>query len=121
MQPIFPIDGRNQSRGVRCREGLVIGVAASKGFDTPAPPGDDIGAHAAGAFARMDEVLAEAALSRSDVVFVQVYLHDVLRDVDGFNAVWRDYFQGLSPARCCVGVALQGGMLVELVFTAEGA
>ena len=119
MMPIFPIAVRNQSRGAISRDGLVFGVTVSKGFDTPAPSPDDIAAHAQGAFRRMEEVLGEAGVGRADVVIVQVYLQDVLRDINGLNAVWCDCFDGLSPARCCIGATLQGGMLVEMVFAAE--
>jgi len=41
------------------------------------------------------------------------------RAVSDFNAVWRSYFDGLYPARCCADVTLQEGMLVEMAFFAE--
>lgn len=116
--PIFPIPGRAQSRGFETHGGLIFGVAASKGFDEPAPP-DDITAHAKAAFRRMDEILHAAGLDRSHVGFVNVFLHDVIRDVDGFNAVWHEVFAHLSPARFCVGARLQSLMLVEMAFYAE--
>ena len=115
---IFPIACRCQSRAFRSDGGLLFGVAASKGFDED-PLSGDITEHAEAAFARMSEVLEGAGLTRADVCFVNVYLHDVLKDVAAFNIVWRQYFEGLSPARCCVGVTLQTGILVEMVFVAQ--
>lgn len=116
--PVLPLAGRCQSRGFAAPNGMLFGVAASCGFDTP-PLGEGIRAHAQGAFARMTEVLDAAGLQRSDVCSVTVYLDDVIGDVAGFNEVWQSYFAGLAPARCCIGARLQMGMLVEMTFCAE--
>ena len=107
MRPVFPIENRSQSRGYLASPAVLSGVAASKGFDEPPLGSDKIDTHARAAFRRMDELLAEAGLERGNITFVQVYLHDVLRDIEGFNGVWRNYFEGLSPCRCCVGATLQ--------------
>jgi len=95
------------------------GIAASKVLNGPAVEGERIADHAEAAFARMDVILSEAGLTRNAVTAVHVFLHDVLRDVDGFNAVWRKYFSDHSPCRYCVGATLQSGMLVEMNFYAE--
>ena len=50
---------------------------------------------------------------------MHVFLADVMRDVEGFNAVWRGYFGDHTPCRYCIGVSLQSGMLVEMNFFAE--
>ena len=118
MPPIMPISGRCQSRGFAASDGRVYGTAAARGFDEQ-HPGDRIEDHAAGAFRRMEEILAEAGLDRRHVVFVQIYLHNVDRDIEGFNAVWRDFFKGLSPGRCCVGASLLMDLLVEMTFIAD--
>ncbi len=117
MGPLLRIADRTQSRGFMTSGGLVLGVAASQGFESPPLP-DDISHHAQAAFRRMDEVLGAAELDRTHVCFVNVYLNDIERDVGGFNAVWRDAFRGLAPARCCIGAKLQGTLLVEMTFCA---
>ena len=95
------------------------GIAASKVLNGPTVAGDSISDHAEAAFARMDTLLNEAGLRRENITAVHVFLHDVLRDVDGFNAVWRGYFGAHAPCRFCVGATLQSGMLVEMNFFAE--
>ena len=117
--PVLPIEGRCQSRAYIAPDGTLYGVAASMGFGQPLP-GPTVEDHAKSAFGRMEDTLAEAGLALSDVCFVQVFLHDVERDVEGFNTIWRSVFDGLSPARICVGATLQAGMLVEMTFVAKG-
>lgn len=116
--PLFTIAGRCQSRAFEAEGGLLFGVAASKGFGEP-PLEGGIAAHARGAFVRMEEILVVGGLNRRDVCFVNVYLADVHEDVTAFNAEWRTFFEGHSPARCCVGATLQAGILVEMVFVAQ--
>lgn len=118
MGPIFLVPERCQSRAYRGAGGMVFGVAAPKGFDE-SPTDGGITARSKAAFARMTQILEAADLTRANVCSVTVYLDDVLRDVGGFNAVLRSYFDGFSPARCCVGVTLRAGMLVETAFFAE--
>ena len=62
------------------------------------------------------EVLALAGASLDDVTMVNVYLHDLDRDYDAMNAVYREYFgNDRLPARATVGVSrLAKGLLVEI-------
>ena len=62
--------------------------------------------------------LAAAGCERTDVLKVNAYLAD-LGDFDGYNAVYREYFQEPYPARTTVGVSLPGGILVEIEATAR--
>lgn len=58
-------------------------------------------------------ILAEAGASFDDVVTMRVYLAD-LADFDAMNEVYTTYVRAPFPARTTVGVALLGGMLVEI-------
>ncbi|WP_299658133.1 RidA family protein [uncultured Tateyamaria sp.] len=118
--PVFAMSDRCQSRGYVAANGMLFGVAASRGFDDLDRPGD-ITDHAYGAFERMQTVLHEAWFDLCDVCAVTVYLADVHRDANTFNTVWQRVFAGHAPARCCVGAVLQGGLLVEMSFTAVRA
>lgn len=62
--------------------------------------------------------LRAAGCERSDVLKVNAYLAD-LADFDGFNAVYREFFEEPYPARTTVGVALPGAILVEIEATAR--
>ncbi|MEM7545168.1 MAG: Rid family hydrolase [Pseudomonadota bacterium] len=97
---------------------LVFGVAAAQAVNDP-PLIDDVAFQARAAFGRMDEGLECAKPTRAHVSFITIDLQDVTRDVDGFNAVWGEIFTCHSPARCCIGAALQGMLLVEITFCAE--
>ena len=54
----------------------------------------------------------------ADVLKVNAYLAD-LADFEGFNAVYREFFDEPFPARTTVGVALPGALLVEIEATAR--
>lgn len=58
-------------------------------------------------------ILAEAGASFDDVVMMRVYLAD-LADFAAMNDVYTTYVRAPFPARTTVGVALLGGMLVEI-------
>lgn len=105
-----------QSSGVRDGSGRKTfeAVATCK-----AVSGGDSLTHSQAAFRRTDELLAQVGLTRKNVTAVHIFLHDVLRDVDGFNAAWTEYFEDHPACRYCVGATLQGGMLVEMNFFAE--
>ena len=49
---------------------------------------------------------------------VNAYLAD-LAHFEGFNAVYREFFEEPFPARTTVGVALPGAILVEVEATAR--
>lgn len=58
-------------------------------------------------------ILAEAGASFDDVVMMRVYLAD-LDDFAAMNDVYTTFVREPFPARTTVGVALLGGMLVEI-------
>jgi 2-iminobutanoate/2-iminopropanoate deaminase len=58
-------------------------------------------------------LLAEAGASFDDVVMMRVYLAD-LADFAAMNEVYTTYVREPFPARTTVGVALLGGMLIEI-------
>ena len=82
--------------------------------DDPVPGG--AGPQTRQALEYVKEVLALAGASLGDVAMVNVYLHDLDRDYDAMNAVYREYFgSDRLPARATVGVArLAKGLLVEI-------
>jgi reactive intermediate/imine deaminase len=55
-----------------------------------------------------------------DVLKVNAYLND-LGDFAGFNRVYEEFFEPPYPARTTVGVALPGGILVEIEAVARAA
>ena len=62
--------------------------------------------------------LQAAGCERGDVLKVNAYLTD-FADFEGFNAVYREFFEEPFPARTTVGVALPGAILVEIEATAR--
>jgi 2-iminobutanoate/2-iminopropanoate deaminase len=62
--------------------------------------------------------LRAAGCERVDVLKVNAYLAD-LGDFEGFNAVYREFFEEPFPARTTVGVSLPGELLVEIEATAR--
>jgi len=62
--------------------------------------------------------LRAAGCERADVLKVNAYLTD-LAHFEGFNAVYREFFEEPFPARTTVGVALPGAILVEIEATAR--
>ncbi|MAE66967.1 MAG: hypothetical protein CMJ18_22130 [Phycisphaeraceae bacterium] len=70
-------------------------------------------------FRQLDEILAEAGLSKKNLCSARIYLQDVNRDVGVINKVWTEYMGSHPCNRRCYGVDLQVGMLVEAGFVAE--
>jgi 2-iminobutanoate/2-iminopropanoate deaminase len=62
--------------------------------------------------------LRAAGAELSDVIKVNAYLAD-LGDFPTFNEIYGEYFQEPYPARTTVGVALAGGLLVEVEAVAR--
>lgn len=62
--------------------------------------------------------LRAAGCEPAHVLKVNAYLAD-LADFEGFNAVYREFFEEPFPARTTVGVSLPGGLLVEIEATAR--
>ena len=85
-------------------------------------PSGDIREQAREAFAKVDDMLAQAGSDKTHVLSVTIWLTD-MADYDGFNEVWDQWIvQGQSPARACAQVALHDPRLrVELIVTAAVA
>ena len=62
--------------------------------------------------------LAAAGCGTEDVLKVNAFLLD-LGDFEGYNTVYREFFEAPYPARTTVGVALPGGIRVELEAVAR--
>jgi enamine deaminase RidA (YjgF/YER057c/UK114 family) len=70
------------------------------------------------ALAVIDRHLQEAGTDKSRVLTVMVYITDIARKPE-FNRAWDAWVDRAHlPMRACVGVALEGDDLVELVVTA---
>lgn len=66
----------------------------------------------------LDQHLAEAGTEKSKLLMVMIYLADVTAKAE-FNRAWDEWVDRANlPLRACVGVALEGNDLVELVATA---
>jgi enamine deaminase RidA (YjgF/YER057c/UK114 family) len=71
------------------------------------------------ALAVLDRHLSEAGTDKSQVLMVMIYLADVGAKAE-FNRAWDEWVDREHlPLRACVGVALEGKDLVELVATAN--
>jgi len=66
-------------------------------------PGD-VGEQTRLCFENLRKVLDEAGARFEDVVKVNVYLTDVVKDFDTMNKVYKDYFPSDYPARTAVGI-----------------
>lgn len=92
---------------------------------TPIPDGQDkpvtggAAAEMREIFRQLDEILTQHRLTRRHVVFVQLFLQHVNRDIAAVNEVYREFFTAHTPMRCAVGADLQVEMLVEAVFRIE--
>ena len=59
------------------------------------------------------KILAEGGCGFEDVVKCTCHLADI-KDFDGFNAVYAEFFKGVKPARTTVQSVLWGGIKVEI-------
>jgi enamine deaminase RidA (YjgF/YER057c/UK114 family) len=68
--------------------------------------------------ATIDRLLAAAGTDKSRILTALVYVTD-MADKPAMNEVWREWMDPENPpARACVGVALDGATLVEIMVTA---
>jgi len=70
-------------------------------------------------FRQLDEILKLAAIEKTAIASVRLYLQDVLQDISDVNAVYKQYFGSHPPNRRAYGVNLQSGMRIEAAFVAE--
>jgi 2-iminobutanoate/2-iminopropanoate deaminase len=61
----------------------------------------------------IDKILRAAGCTPQDVVKCTCHLADI-KDFDGFNAAYAEYFQGVRPTRTTVQSVLWGGIKVEI-------
>jgi 2-iminobutanoate/2-iminopropanoate deaminase len=61
----------------------------------------------------IDKILRAAGCTPQDVVKCTCHLADI-KNFDGFNAAYAEYFQGVRPARTTVQSVLWGGIKVEI-------
>ena len=102
-------------------DGGLVYTAGQVGFDENGNlvPGG-IEAQTRRALDNLTACLGAAGCERADVLKVNAYLAD-LAEFEGFNAVYREFFEEPFPARTTVGVTLPGGLLVEIEATARVA
>lgn len=96
-------------------------VSGQGGFDPASGElvSEEIGAQTEQAFRTIDVLLAEAGLSRDDIVSCLVHLSD-LSLFPGYNAAYeRQFPKEPRPVRTTVGASLLAGMLVEITVTAR--
>jgi 2-iminobutanoate/2-iminopropanoate deaminase len=100
-------------------DGGLVYTAGQVGFDENGElvPGG-IEAQTRRALENLTACLLAAGCERTDVLKVNAYLAD-LAEFEGFNAVYREFFEEPFPARTTVGVTLPGGLLVEIEATAR--
>ena len=70
------------------------------------------------ALENLEACLAAAGCGLGDVLRVGAFLAD-LGDFEGYNEVYREFFEPPYPARTTVGAALPGGILVEIEAVAR--
>jgi enamine deaminase RidA (YjgF/YER057c/UK114 family) len=89
--------------------------------EVPSTEEGDIQAQTLDLLSSLERTMAGAKTDKSHLLLVQVYLTDMARDYDGFNAVWDAWLpEGTAPSRACVEVKglAKSGWKVELVVTA---
>ena len=70
-------------------------------------------------FGKIDALLAEVGLTKSSILFAQIWLSD-LTDFSGLNSAWEDWVDPENPparATCQAGLARAGAKL-EILITA---
>jgi 2-iminobutanoate/2-iminopropanoate deaminase len=94
--------------------GDLVYTAGQVGFDESGElVAADITGQTRQVFQNLVACLRAAGCGPADVIKVNAYLAD-LGDFAAFNEVYRATFQEPYPARTTVGVALPGGILVEV-------
>ena len=112
-----PTPGGSYSQGIQA--GGMVFTAGMIGIDpaTGKLAGDSIEDQTKQVLDNLTAVLGAAGASLADVVKVTSFLADVSM-FQGYDAVYRTYFQEPRPARSTVGVQLAGDFLVEIEVVA---
>lgn len=107
----YPGPGRPRARTV-VYNGLVFTVATAR---TKSP---SLYHQTQEALAFLDESLAEAGSSKANILQATVYITDMAQKEE-MNRAWEEWVDlDNPPQRACVGVALEGEDLVEIVAIA---
>ena len=107
----FPGPGRPRSRAV-AHGGLVYAVA------TAPVKSESLYDQTKQALAFLDESLAQAGTAKSRILQATVYITDMAQKSE-MNRAWEEWVDfDHPPQRACVGVALEGTDLVEIVVIA---
>jgi reactive intermediate/imine deaminase len=111
--PAAPAPAGPYSQAVRV--GGMVAVAGQVGIDpvTGDVAGDDITSQTRQAITNLEAVLGAAGATLADVVRVGVFLTDLV-DFAAMNEVYAELVPEPRPARTTVGVALPGGLRIEL-------
>jgi 2-iminobutanoate/2-iminopropanoate deaminase len=80
--------------------------------ETGAPPGDDIQSQVRQTLRNIATILAAAGATLGHVVRIDAYLAD-FADFDAYDAMYREFFTGVLPARTTVQAGL-GQIKVEI-------
>ncbi|HXC57167.1 MAG TPA: RidA family protein [Rhizomicrobium sp.] len=107
----FPGPGRPRSRAV-VHDGFVFAVATA--------PVKSVSLYdqTRQALAFLDESLAQVGSSKSRILQATVYLVDMAQKAE-MNRAWEEWVDfDEPPQRACIGVALEGQDLVEIVIIA---
>jgi len=75
--------------------------------------GSDIRSQTRRCLENMRDAIESAGGSLADICYVTSYLQDKLRDFQGYNEIYGEFFPTDKPARATVGATLDG-ILVEI-------
>lgn len=84
------------------------------------PAGPDTRSQVKGLLNLIEETLIKYGSDKRHILFVQVFLKDIIRDFDTLNEVWEAWVEpGFEPARATVQAKMaKEEALVEMVVTA---
>ena len=102
------------AQGVRCGDFVFVSGQGPLDPVTRKVVSDDFAEQTRVTLDNVNKVLEAAGTSLANVVKVGVFLRD-MKDFDTFNAVFREYFKGVQPARTTVEAAApRKGVNVEI-------
>jgi enamine deaminase RidA (YjgF/YER057c/UK114 family) len=107
----LPGSAAGRSRAV-IHDGRVFTVATAR------EKSSSLRAQTASALAALDEALAAAGTGKSKLLSATVYITDMARKPE-MNEAWMAWVDPANPPqRACIGVALEGDDLIEIVAVA---
>jgi 2-iminobutanoate/2-iminopropanoate deaminase len=117
-QEIFHPDRPDTSRlpyssGVVCDGWLYVSGQGPLNLVTMEVVGETIEEQTSLTLRHIEQILQNAGCSFDDVVKCTCYISD-MDEFDAFSRTYRDFFQGIRPARTTVQARLWGGIKVEI-------